>query len=380
MRAAMMRAAARAFGLAGGIRLSLSLVLRLAAALRTGRPSALVRALVRALRESGAAACRLGMFAGVFVLVVRALRALREHVASWTGMRLSAQATDCLAGFAAGAASIAWLEGETRTTAQLFIGVRAAQALFNMLVRRKLLTPVPHGDFALFAVSSGLVMYAALMHSDSLPHSYYRFIASTNPIDHAVIRALRCRNTGAPVDRDEFRAFGAAMGIDSLALLDAAAAAGAPMPCALMHPHRGCAHQLGYTLASVARKTLPLYATLNVVQLLVRWRSALRAPRQRLTRCALSTARSTAFMALFNGLYMASVCSHRKLGVRDSQFVYLLAGVICSAAVFVEPKSRRAELASSYVCFCEFVCAGERAGSGGSQLARERLGRLDVRE
>lgn len=63
------------------------------------------------------------------------------------------------------------------------------------------------------------------------------------------------------------------------------------------------------------------------------------------TKSVAATVRSTAFISAFVGLYMGAVCTHRNLVGRDHRAVYYAAGVVAASALFIEKKSRRAELA-----------------------------------
>ncbi len=62
-------------------------------------------------------------------------------------------------------------------------------------------------------------------------------------------------------------------------------------------------------------------------------------------RALASAVQSTLFLSLFPTLYMAVVCLHRKVFTVDHRSLYLLAGVVSSLTIFIERKSRRAELA-----------------------------------
>lgn len=63
------------------------------------------------------------------------------------------------------------------------------------------------------------------------------------------------------------------------------------------------------------------------------------------SKATAATVRSTAFISAFVGLYMATVCAHRNAVGRDHRALYYAAGVVAASALFIEKKSRRAELA-----------------------------------
>jgi hypothetical protein len=62
-------------------------------------------------------------------------------------------------------------------------------------------------------------------------------------------------------------------------------------------------------------------------------------------KAIISAFQSTTFLSAFVSIYMASVCGFRKISSRDHRVVYFLGGLLCSLAILIERKSRRAELA-----------------------------------
>lgn len=71
-----------------------------------------------------------------------------------------------------------------------------------------------------------------------------------------------------------------------------------------------------------------------------------------LSKTALATMKSGAFLATFVTLYQYQICMHRNLyktgliGNFNSKYIYGLAGFFCSyPAIFLEDKKRRSELA-----------------------------------
>lgn len=89
--------------------------------------------------------------------------------------------------------------------------VRALQCLYNDLKANDKWhfwgSSWPHGDTALFALSSAQVMYAYAMHPESLPASYYKFIVQTGPIREVLLRATRNVLNKAPVPITEANKF-----------------------------------------------------------------------------------------------------------------------------------------------------------------------------
>lgn len=62
-------------------------------------------------------------------------------------------------------------------------------------------------------------------------------------------------------------------------------------------------------------------------------------------RGLLSVSRSALFLASFCATYQTAICAHHSLWAGDHKVVYYLAGWISSAAILMEEKKRRSELA-----------------------------------
>lgn len=52
--------------------------------------------------------------------------------------------------------------------------------------------------------------------------------------------------------------------------------------------------------------------------------------------------RSTIFLGTFVSLYQVVICSGRKMFAKDNKYWYYIAGLLCSSAILIEEKSRRA--------------------------------------
>lgn len=103
---------------------------------------------------------------------------------------------------------------------------------------------------------------------------------------------------------------------------------------------------VGASAAATFRKCFPFYLSIHLVPFAVlNAARALRDPLGTVTRATTATVRSTAFISAFVGLYMGTVCAHRNTVRRDHRALYYVAGLVAASALFVEKKSRRAELA-----------------------------------
>ena len=121
------------------------------------------------------------------------------------------------------------------------------------------------------------------------------------------------------------------------------------IPCAVMHRSTGCTgcvSHVGASAAATFRKCFPFYLSIHLVPFAVlNAAKALRDPLGTVTKATAATARSTAFISAFVGLYMGTVCTHRNTVGKDHRALYYIAGLVAASALFIEKKSRRAELA-----------------------------------
>jgi hypothetical protein len=274
-----------------------------------------------------------------------------------------------VAGVAAAGASVFFLPGETRHTLALYVAVRAVQCMYN-LARIKGWWHLwgsswPHGDSLLFALASAQVMYAYALRPESLPDSYYSFMVRTAPVSSLVLQANRTALRGGAADvaavtdycvavNPNHAAEWAAAGLPAAATLSSrvrsavrgfgrllrsqvpggprartphirlpppkapagtalvlATATPPILPCSVMHPHNtSCTVHTAQTWVDAFRISLPLYASLTVVPMVVlRFSSFMRAPLASLVAAASSATQSTAFLATFVSTYVAMICA-----------------------------------------------------------------------
>ncbi|KAG0182158.1 hypothetical protein DFQ28_007575 [Apophysomyces sp. BC1034] len=125
------------------------------------------------------------------------------------------------------------------------------------------------------------------------------------------------------------------------------------VPCEALHPWvDGCNAMATERFSLVFKSMMPVYGTLHFVpMLLLRTKHLKKEPTKMLSKTALATLKSGAFLATFVTLYQYQVCLHRKLiesGMTtfNSKYLYYLFGFTCSySSIFLEDKKRRSELA-----------------------------------
>ena len=336
-------------------------------------------------------AVRLGMFLGSFTGGYHVVRCQLCNKLGFTP-RKAALAAGCASGL-----SSVFLKKNKRRTLATYLMARLAQAGYASQKNNGRFhfwgSHWDHGDVLLFALSSAQVMYAYVMRPETLDKGFWNFIVRAGPIDRHILGAVRANCGGQPVEMVELLAGGpnggggggslsgvrsvggggggvvaagtaaAAAAVGTTGVADIAGLGGALktntagdprmcmpcIPCAVMHRSTGCTgcvSHVGASAAATFRKCFPFYLSIHLVPFAVlNAARALRDPLGTVTKATAATARSTAFISAFVGLYMGTVCTHRNTVGKDHRALYYVAGLVAASALFIEKKSRRAELA-----------------------------------
>eukprot|EP00019_Armaparvus_languidus_P009370 CAMPEP_0168594570 /NCGR_PEP_ID=MMETSP0420-20121227/8973_1 /TAXON_ID=498008 /ORGANISM="Pessonella sp." /LENGTH=410 /DNA_ID=CAMNT_0008630907 /DNA_START=374 /DNA_END=1606 /DNA_ORIENTATION=- len=289
-----------------------------------------------------------------------------------------------------------WLPMETRKSMALYAFARVLQSLYND-ARQQEIWPTrggwlldtlrEYGDSLLFMLTTGQVMYAYVAAPWSLPHSYYMFIVNTGPMHLTALQAMRRRCSYRPLPVEAMqRHYASAQGVrhhgpfpaaalglrdshttETVTAVYAAGAAGATLlsetttttrgavdavrnavllPCSVLHPQATtCKRAAWLTFRNAAQRTLPVYGTVFGLAALYRGRKSLEKPVATVQHVGMSTARSTVFLSSFVAACMALVCLTRRVMPREMAWAYWLLAFVASGTIFIERKSRRAELA-----------------------------------
>ena len=296
-----------------------------------------------------AQAVRLGLFVGGFSFLYRS-----TYAALYMLLRSKA-VSSAFAGTVAGGA-LGFMSKDWHRTLALYLGTRALECAFNVLRSRGAFKGVSltHGDAWLFALSSAQVMYAYVMRPETLPESYYKFIVRQGPVDETILKAVRANNRGLPLNADEIMSYVRKKGgAEAVARLSKTVANPVPksIPIELFHPsRRSSVVHTALAFVNVVKQIFPVYFSLSFAPAVaLRSRRFFRDPLGVLKRSLSSATQSSAFLATFCSGYQALIVCQRWFiqgtGMRDHKLVYWLAGLLCSASILIERKSRRSELA-----------------------------------
>jgi len=165
-------------------------------------------------------------------------------------------------------------------------------------------------DPAIFALSSGLVMWTWFYLPSRLPRAYNKWISSAAAVDPRLIEALqRCRTGELQYGRDTGQAalLGAMCDDYGWPRVWGDPAKSIPYPCEMVHMGSGPSCER-HALSRFARSFRWALATYLPLSLLI----VLRNPNRRaLRRALISAARSSAFLGAFIALFYYGVCLAR---------------------------------------------------------------------
>ncbi|TMW68222.1 hypothetical protein Poli38472_007894 [Pythium oligandrum] len=266
--------------------------------------------------------------------------------------RLTPEAIEEISTLLAGACSASalfFVNAKRRRSLALYALARALQCGYNTAKRRKYWhfwgSQWRYGDALLFALSSAQVMYAFIMRPSSLPGDYFRFIQKTGPVEREVLEMVRLCNRGLPLDPEMVQSFITKHRMTR----DFVVPVGCPdqVSCRFVH-HQASTCTMGViqTFRKAFGSAFPLYLSLFIVpSVVIHFKKFLARPFSTLGRSVLNATRSNAFVSSFVAIYMGLICVQRRVMPKDHRFTYYLAGLGASGAIFIEPKSRRSELA-----------------------------------
>ncbi|ETV79277.1 hypothetical protein H257_07332 [Aphanomyces astaci] len=289
-------------------------------------------------------AVSMGLFIGCFTGGYEALQAVLRKLRP----DLPAATRTVVSGIVAGS-GILCLNPSRRRSLALYTFVRALQSVYNIAKARKLWhfwgSHWPHGDALLFGVASAQVMYSFILRPEILPKEYFSFIHRAGPVAMRVLQFTQRTLRGAAVEPADVIRF-----LDDKAspvVYNIAHNHPESLPCSLIHHgSASCTLGFGMTFWNAARRTFPLYLSLNIVpRVVLDLHRFVKAPVTTVLKGTWGGVRSTAFLGTFVALYQATVCVQRLMFRSDSKATYFVAGLIASGSILLEAKHRRSELA-----------------------------------
>ncbi|KAK3314941.1 integral membrane protein [Apodospora peruviana] len=213
-------------------------------------------------------------------------------------------------------------------------------------------------DPAIFALSSGLIMWTWIYRPSRLPRAYNKWIGSAAAVDPRLIEALvRCRDGSLQYGRDIGQAplLGGMCADYGWPLDWGDPAKSIPFPCEIVH--MGCGANCEYHALSRFERSfrwcMATYLPLNLLLAIIR-----NPTRKSLARAFASAARSSAFLGAFIALFYYGVCLTRTrvgprvlgkhAGARQTIDGGLCVGtgcLLCGWSIMIENAGRRKDVA-----------------------------------
>ncbi|KAI8903202.1 hypothetical protein EDD86DRAFT_250607 [Gorgonomyces haynaldii] len=247
----------------------------------------------------------------------------------------------------------------TRVAIAQQFSMRALQAGYNALEARKLYS-FPHGDAILFGLACGSILYAYVMHPNTIPREYYTWMAKTSDVPIPMLEAYRDnlnrwmednKEANLPLWEQSFDKIHAhPQAMEIMTKYTNAHNGQMPMaPCVLSHPHSiACVPYWFTAFYKAASSMVPVYLSVNTIPLLLFKPQVFRQPIPTIKRILISTLTSSSFIGTLIIVFQSLFCITRMVepNARDNRFLYYIYGVIAgTSSIFLEQESRRQELA-----------------------------------
>ena len=304
-------------------------------------------------REEGV---RWGIFMGAFVASHEFFRGCLAHLRNW--IHPDCESQDWINSFVAGVLSGPWLvvlPANRQEFLSLYAPARMVSAIWTWFVKRGHVRAIPLGSSLLFALSSSQIMYAYVMHPESLLPSYWRFIVRSGPLSAETLALVKeyqrkpLASAVAKLGHKEGTTPALAQALKSfLENRQNRHCLHSGVPCEILHPGRSCPQQWGYTFRSGWNLAFPLYLSLSLTSTTVfNFRRFIRSPVATAWKILLSSTRSAVFLSAFPTFYMGGVCLMKSYftWIPFHRFFFWVVGMIGSTSILLEKEHRRFELA-----------------------------------
>ncbi|KAI3615700.1 hypothetical protein WG66_011736 [Moniliophthora roreri] len=286
-----------------------------------------------------------------------------------------------LAGAIAGGLAIMCEKRGRRVTIAQQIFVRGLQGSYNSFTTKRNIH-IPHGDVLVFSLVCGQILYSWLLRPDTLPRSYSQWVSNASKVPEPALRMnfTSVRNgTFNTKDIEEVLQLPELTTNNAAKLLSLKSNLANPAsstyippygPCAAIHPaESSCLEVPPMRFYQVFKWMLPIYGALHFIPpVLFKRKTFVQNPLSVLSRSAIGTMRSSAFLGVFVIIYQSINCFNHSLHeyiytrlsptspvhripkwlidlVLASKWSFWLPGFLSGLALFIEEKRRRAELA-----------------------------------
>ncbi len=272
---------------------------------------------------------------------------------SWLHPHLNVEwARTAIAGGIASLALLLESSPETRWLLAQYTSVRAAQCIYEYYSKRNsYLTKIGNWMYtAIFAISSGQLVYSFCMQPNALDREYQSFLTRVTRLSPVVIQTIRCHLHDRFLNFHQLEATLEKCGA-TIPMEVSLKSSPAMIGCDIIHPEEmSCSMRIIKIWPYIFKLMFPVYASLHTVPPLVFLsKRVIKEPLGFLSTCLKNSIRSSSFMATYIILFQTLLCGHRELFRRgwihrDHRSFYWLFGFLSSASVLLEKESRRTEL------------------------------------
>ncbi|KAG0339378.1 hypothetical protein BG004_006837 [Podila humilis] len=217
---------------------------------------------------------------------------------------------------------------------------------------------------ALMSLTASVNLYSCVIEPDAMPKSYYTFIMQHSglpqkfgPMFDPLLNTFRSQFELLKSGPGGFENIGIPMGVSSrdfiadhispnIATVFPADIHHDYQCCALLHPLYGCNRHAVDTITGEFGRAVKMYGTLNaIVTLVFQHKRIVSDPKESAYRYIKSTLRSCLFLTVYVLAAFYMPCWLRRITGRESNWNYLLNGIVSGFAVLIEAPGRQMELA-----------------------------------
>ncbi|KAF9315903.1 hypothetical protein BG003_002545 [Podila horticola] len=217
---------------------------------------------------------------------------------------------------------------------------------------------------ALMSLTASVNLYSCVIEPDAMPKSYYTFIMQHSglpqkfgPMFDPLLTTFRSQFELLKKSTGGFENIGIPKGVSSrdfiaenispnIATVFPADVHHDYQCCALLHPLYPCHRHAVDTLTGEFGRAVKMYGTLNaIVTLVFQHKRIVSDPKESAYRYVKSTLRSCVFLAVYVLAAFYMPCWLRRITQRESNWNYLLNGIVSGFAVLIEAPGRQMELA-----------------------------------
>eukprot|EP00758_Cryptobia_borreli_P002515 Tbor_TRINITY_DN3087_c0_g1::TRINITY_DN3087_c0_g1_i1::g.17431::m.17431 len=275
-------------------------------------------------------------------------------------LKLPTGMTSFLGGFIA-SLPLMTMNINTRRDLGLYLGVRSIHGLIcaNWNFMPKCMRNFQHMDIAMMCLSAIEIIYCFLFHPHLHNPSYEAFFVKNSMMHKDAVKVIAgyLKQKEVPqidiINRDIGRTLSQPVNIQDMREI-----------CLYTHPRTpSCPNNyIQFLVKHIATKSIPLYLPLKTISTLVfSWKKIRADPVKIAKKVLISSLQSSLFLTLYASVPIGAVCCTSQFQYRNTPLLITIVGILSGICTFLEPKSRRLDLA--------LYCSMHAVNSFGNLLA-----------